>query len=221
MLPQALLFDEEYESHAFYQFRKARRWLEAAKAVVFVGTSFAVGVTEQALHVAEAHSLPVYSFNVTVEAPGRHEASSHEPLPTPVMHHIVGGCEVTLPRLAALVAAPRGTSAAQWYQGWVPSDAVAEALQALHAGEWREVTTGGQAESGAGRRSNRRGKKRDRPKAAPRHETMWVACDACGKWRRLAPGVVLPSEELQGKWRCKQNIWDRARQSCDAEEEPW
>lgn len=31
-LPQALLFDEEYESHSFYQYRKARRWLECAKA---------------------------------------------------------------------------------------------------------------------------------------------------------------------------------------------
>ena len=46
-LPQALLFDEEYESHSFYQYRKALRWLATAKALVFVGTSFAVGITEQ------------------------------------------------------------------------------------------------------------------------------------------------------------------------------
>ena len=58
-LPQALLFDEEYESHSFYQYRKARRWLSSAKAIVFVGTSFAVGITEQALHVAEEGVLPV------------------------------------------------------------------------------------------------------------------------------------------------------------------
>ena len=42
---EALLFDEEYESHSYYQYRKARRWLGDAKAIVFVGTSFAVGVT--------------------------------------------------------------------------------------------------------------------------------------------------------------------------------
>ena len=29
-LPQALLFDEEYESHSYYQYRKARRWLASA-----------------------------------------------------------------------------------------------------------------------------------------------------------------------------------------------
>ena len=39
-LPQALLFDEEYESHSYYQYRKARRWLGDAKAIVFVGASF-------------------------------------------------------------------------------------------------------------------------------------------------------------------------------------
>ena len=51
VLPQTLLFDEDYESHSFYEYRKARRWLASAKAVVFVGTSFAVGVTEHALQV--------------------------------------------------------------------------------------------------------------------------------------------------------------------------
>ena len=64
-----------------------------------------------------------------------------------------------------------------------------------------------------------RGKKRDREKAVPRHETTWVACDACGKWRKLPPGVTLPDD--QAKWRCKQNVWDKARQSCKAPEEPW
>ena len=39
-LPQALLFDEEYESHSYYQYRKARRWLGDAKAIVFVRASF-------------------------------------------------------------------------------------------------------------------------------------------------------------------------------------
>ena len=44
-LPQTLLFDEDYESHTFYQWKKAERWLSEADGFVFVGTSFSVTVT--------------------------------------------------------------------------------------------------------------------------------------------------------------------------------
>ena len=32
----------------------------------------------------------------------------------------------------------------------------------------------------------------------PQHETNWVACDACGKWRKLPPGVRLEEEQAPG-----------------------
>ena len=212
-LPQCLLFDEDYESHTHYQFRKARRWLESAKGIVFIGTSFAVGITEQALCIAEENSLPTFSFNIRCEEPLKHEASTHEPLPCPVMRHVIGPCELTLPKLADLVAAPIATSTADWYRGWIPPDLEAAAL-AGRGSEWSEAT------SGEGRSSRgRRGKKRNREKSVPRHETTWVACDACGKWRKLPPGVAGPPADE--RWRCAQNVGDPARRSCKVPEEPW
>lgn len=44
-------------------------------------------------------------------------------------------------------------------------------------------------------------------------ECPWVACDRCGKWRRL-PMSVDP-DELPNKWYCEMNVYDRQRNSCD------
>mmetsp|Transcript_4763 Transcript_4763/g.19070 ORF Transcript_4763/g.19070 Transcript_4763/m.19070 type:complete len:1137 (-) Transcript_4763:249-3659(-) len=49
-------------------------------------------------------------------------------------------------------------------------------------------------------------------------ETCWVACDACGKWRRL----LLTDEEKQQLpelWYCRLNASDPRRSTCDAPEE--
>jgi NAD-dependent SIR2 family protein deacetylase len=61
--PQALLFDEGYHSHDFYQFQTMEAWIASAEVLVFCGTSFAVTLTEVALEHARAHALPVYNFN--------------------------------------------------------------------------------------------------------------------------------------------------------------
>ena len=45
LLPQCLLFDEEYSSHPFYEWNAASDWMEDACAMVFVGTSFSVGLS--------------------------------------------------------------------------------------------------------------------------------------------------------------------------------
>lgn len=45
VMPQALLFDEGYHSHSFYQFERAEEWLSRADCLVFLGTSFAVRLT--------------------------------------------------------------------------------------------------------------------------------------------------------------------------------
>ena len=128
-------------------------------------------------------------------------------------HHVIGGCEVTLPKLAALVAAPAASGTAAWYEGHAGE--VESTVLAGLGTEWTERT------SGDGRKLRSRGKKRDRAPAAARSETTWVACDACGKWRRLPPGVRLSDEQASLKWRCEQNKWDPSRQSCAAAEEPW
>ena len=39
------------------------------------------------------------------------------------------------------------------------------------------------------------------PQATASPPVMWVACDACSKWRRLPPGATVPNEE-GGEWFC-------------------
>ena len=46
--------------------------------------------------MAEEGTLPTFSFNVVDEPPGG--PAKGEPMPSPVMHHIIGGCEVILPK---------------------------------------------------------------------------------------------------------------------------
>ncbi|KAF0984492.1 hypothetical protein FDP41_000391 [Naegleria fowleri] len=53
VLPQALLFDEKYESHDFYQWQKAMEWIGDCDLIVFVGTSFSVGVTAECLSIVQ------------------------------------------------------------------------------------------------------------------------------------------------------------------------
>jgi NAD-dependent SIR2 family protein deacetylase len=59
LAPQALLFDEGYHSHDFYEFQKMEEWLAEAEVIVFVGTSFAVRLPEVTLEHARAMKIPV------------------------------------------------------------------------------------------------------------------------------------------------------------------
>eukprot|EP00339_Tiarina_fusa_P011244 CAMPEP_0117008104 /NCGR_PEP_ID=MMETSP0472-20121206/7740_1 /TAXON_ID=693140 ORGANISM="Tiarina fusus, Strain LIS" /NCGR_SAMPLE_ID=MMETSP0472 /ASSEMBLY_ACC=CAM_ASM_000603 /LENGTH=230 /DNA_ID=CAMNT_0004710051 /DNA_START=81 /DNA_END=774 /DNA_ORIENTATION=+ len=88
--PQALLFDEGYHSHSFYQFQKMENWLAEAEVIVFVGTSFQVRLPEIALEHARAEAIPVYNFNVQdfLESTVRLNATN-----------VAGPSEDTLPRL--------------------------------------------------------------------------------------------------------------------------
>jgi len=62
--PQALQFDEGYHSHGHYQFEKMERWIENASLVIFVGTSFAVSLTDRVLEHARQEGKLVYNFNL-------------------------------------------------------------------------------------------------------------------------------------------------------------
>lgn len=88
--PQALLFDEGYHSHDFYQFQAMEDCLAEAELIVFVGTSFAVRLPEIALEHARAQKIPVYNFNTQdmLEATVRLNATN-----------VKGPSEELLPRL--------------------------------------------------------------------------------------------------------------------------
>ncbi len=88
MRPLVLLFDEHYESHAEFQSWRAKKALNDADVVVFVGTSFSVGITSYAVRCADVSGALTINVNV-------------EPSPFASMHSLVGGAEVVLPALLA------------------------------------------------------------------------------------------------------------------------
>jgi NAD-dependent deacetylase len=91
VMPQALLFDEGYHSHSFYQFERAEEWLSRADCLVFLGTSFAVRLPCLALEHARDYSLPVYNFNLV--------DSLLPPTARLAASNIVGSAVETLPAL--------------------------------------------------------------------------------------------------------------------------
>ena len=56
--PHVLWFDETYDSHKDYQHNAALEALHAASCVVFVGTSFSVGITEAAFWIRDTMGIP-------------------------------------------------------------------------------------------------------------------------------------------------------------------
>jgi NAD-dependent deacetylase len=88
MRPLVLLFDEHYDSHAEYQAWRARKALNDADVLVFVGTSFSVGITSYAVRCADV--LGVLMINV-----------NPEPASFPRMVNVLGGAEVVLPQLTS------------------------------------------------------------------------------------------------------------------------
>lgn len=85
-----LLFDEYYDGHEAYQAHRARRALDAADVIVFVGTSFSVGVTASALRSADVSGARVINVNP-------------EPAPFRGATELPGAAELVLPALADAV----------------------------------------------------------------------------------------------------------------------
>lgn len=90
--PLVLLFDEYYESQPFYRARDAREWLNDADVIVFVGTSFSVGITAMAVHAAQASGAQMINLNIdSVDLAGA--------------LNLLGKAEETLPALVDAVLA--------------------------------------------------------------------------------------------------------------------
>lgn len=89
-MPQALLFDEGYHSHSFYQFELAEDWLRDCKILVFCGTSFAVRLTSVALEHARMQGLSVYNFNLNDSLPSTARLNAS---------NVIGPAHETLPQL--------------------------------------------------------------------------------------------------------------------------
>lgn len=58
-----LFFDEMYHDHVDYQFSRVQTAVEQMRAVVFVGTSFSVGITDLILHAALSRRVPALAID--------------------------------------------------------------------------------------------------------------------------------------------------------------
>ena len=91
------MFDEDYGSHKLYNLKTFTKWFEEATCFVFVGTSFAVTVTDMALKEAKRRGgVKVFNFNVSG---GELRCNGAD------VSNVVGGSEVTLPALVESVKA--------------------------------------------------------------------------------------------------------------------
>jgi NAD-dependent deacetylase len=87
----ALLFDELYTDHFDYRFDQARSAIGGADLMVFVGTSFSVGITELALWAGRARGTPMLSVDPIAAAP-------------PGVVAIREAAEQVLPRIVGMMA---------------------------------------------------------------------------------------------------------------------
>jgi NAD-dependent deacetylase len=73
MRQHVLWFDELYDSHDDYEWARVLDAAEHNDAVIFVGTSFSVGVTDLILSAARERGSPVLSIDpATTVEPGTH-----------------------------------------------------------------------------------------------------------------------------------------------------
>lgn len=88
-----LWFDEYYTGHRDYQIDRVLRVAKDARVVVFVGTSFAVGVTDMILERALSRGAAVFSIDPAARAPHRR------------VQQIAAPAEQALPDLCAALGA--------------------------------------------------------------------------------------------------------------------
>ncbi|GIQ84528.1 sirtuin family protein [Kipferlia bialata] len=94
IMPLSLFFDEDYSSHVAFKWGTVHRWLGQSSVLVFVGTSFSVGVTSDAIGASHHDEKVIYNFNIVPE--DTHPKSF-------MFRHIIGPSEETLPLLVKFI----------------------------------------------------------------------------------------------------------------------
>lgn len=93
IMPMSLFFDELYSSHTFFQKELFRDWIDHADVMVFVGTSFSVNVTSEALRVGSIWCSDIYNLNIEIPI------ETAVRLPANVIN-VTGPADILLPLLA-------------------------------------------------------------------------------------------------------------------------
>lgn len=92
--PHVLWFDETYTGHHDYRYPDARRAADEADVVLFVGTSYAVGITDMFVGAGCARGIPMISVDPHKQPPDR------------VISWVAERAEVALPALVATSPPP-------------------------------------------------------------------------------------------------------------------
>ncbi|TNJ30147.1 Transcriptional regulator, Sir2 family [Giardia muris] len=124
VMPHALMFDEQYVGHDFYGYYKAERWIRGARVLIFVGTSFSVNITQDAINIALEKGIRLFNFNVSRDI--RMEETSYSianeklsrvglrPHSTALdLQSILGPSEITLPLLSRILLELMGRGVAR------------------------------------------------------------------------------------------------------------
>lgn len=91
--PHVLWFDEYYDEHEDYRYADVLPAASGADLILFVGTSFSVGVTFNVVEIGLARGTPMFSIDPSAPAPHRRITGVRE------------AQEDVLPRLAAALSA--------------------------------------------------------------------------------------------------------------------
>lgn len=63
VMPMTLLFDEQYQTHTYFDYITVKHWVHSADVLIFMGTSFSVTFTELAISIARAKRKLVFDIN--------------------------------------------------------------------------------------------------------------------------------------------------------------
>jgi hypothetical protein len=88
------MFDEDYDPEVWAVYEE---WIDACSAIVFIGSSNAVGLTADAMSKAAINRTPIFNFNLF--------RSSSFPKCGAVVYHVIGPAEKTVPQLRDLIVA--------------------------------------------------------------------------------------------------------------------
>lgn len=105
MIPFVLMFDESYSSHPAFRYAEVKQWVNDAEIVVFIGTSFSVGLTEFILGMVDAMDKQVFNINIELVPSG---ASIFKGGRIPIENQITCGVDIALSQVLTMMKSDYG-----------------------------------------------------------------------------------------------------------------
>jgi NAD-dependent deacetylase len=98
MMPLVLMFDETYLAHSAFRYKEIQQWTEDANVIIFIGTSFSVGLTKFILGLSDAMEKKLFNINIV---PTKDGAGLFDGGRIPINHQLIGSADEILTGLLA------------------------------------------------------------------------------------------------------------------------